>query len=134
MAEEVKKEEVVKKKILLVDDDPDLLFVLSKTIESWGYEVAAVPSGREAISRIISNGFEIVILDYMMPELNGIATLREIRKINTKILAILFTVDLDSVPIKDTVGLDICTFIPKWYPEAMLKTAIDMAVKKIDGQ
>ena len=137
MAEEVKeekKEEAVKKKILLVDDDPDLLFVLSKTIESWGYTVATAHSGREAISSIISNEFDIVILDYMMPELNGIATLKEIRKVNTKITAILFTVDLDSVPIKDTEGLDISTFIPKWYPEAMLKTAVDMAAKKLDEQ
>lgn len=133
MAEEVKKEEV-KKKILLVDDDPDLLLVLSKTIESWGYELVTSPSGRDAIAQIMKGEFDIVILDYMMPELDGIATLREIRKFNTKILAILFTVDLDSVPIKDADGLGISTFIPKWYPETMLKTAIAMAVKKIEDK
>jgi len=130
MAEETKTTPL--KKILLVDDDPDLLLLLSKTIESWGYEVIAVPSGKDAIGRAASDKPDIVIMDYMMPGMDGITALREIRKTDTKILAILFTVDLDSVPIKDTTDIDISTFIPKWYPETMLKTAIEMAVKKID--
>jgi DNA-binding response OmpR family regulator len=123
---------VPSKKILLVDDDPDLLFVLSKTIESWGYKVITAPSGKDAISAMVECNPDILILDYKMPDMDGVATLREIRKINTKIVAILFTVDLDSVPIKDTEGLNIATFIPKWYPESMLKTAILMAEKKIN--
>jgi CheY-like chemotaxis protein len=132
MAEEAKP--LFSKKILLVDDDPDLLFVLSKTIESWGYKVITAPSGKDAIASVIESNPDILILDYRMPDLDGIATLREIRKFNTKILAILFTVDLDSVPIRDTEGLGITTFIPKWYPESMLKTAVLMAEKKIDAK
>ena len=122
------------KRILLVDDDPDLLLVLSKTMESWGYEVIAAPSGKDAIARVGDSSPDIVIMDYMMPGMDGIAALREIRKTNTKILAILFTVDLDSVPIKDTADLGITTFIPKWYPESMLKIAVSMAVKKLDEE
>ena len=122
------------KRILLVDDDPDLLLVLSKTMESWGYEVIAAPSGKDAIARVADSSPDIVIMDYMMPGMDGIAALREIRKTNTTILAILFTVDLDSVPIKDTTDLGITTFIPKWYPESMLKIAVAMAVKKLDEE
>jgi CheY-like chemotaxis protein len=121
------------KRILLVDDDPDLLLLLSKTIESWGYKVITAPSGKDAISLAASDKPDIVIMDYMMPGMDGISALREIRKTDTKVLAILFTVDLDSVPIKETTDIDISTFIPKWYPESMLKTAIEMAVKKIDN-
>lgn len=122
------------KRILLVDDDPDLLLVLSKTMESWGYEVITAPSGKDAIARVADSNPDIVIMDYMMPGMDGIAALREIRKTNTKVLAILFTVDLDSVPIKDTTDLGITTFIPKWYPESMLKIAVAMAVKKLDEE
>ena len=43
-------------------------------------------------------------------------------------------IDLDSVPIKDTTDLGITTFIPKWYPESMLKIAVAMAVKKLDEE
>ncbi|MFA5155831.1 MAG: response regulator [Candidatus Omnitrophota bacterium] len=130
MAEEAKP--VVPKRILLVDDDLDLLFLLSKTIESWGYKVITASSGKEAVACMAQASPDILILDYKMPDMNGIDTLKEIRKTNTKILAILFTADLDSVPIKGTENLGIATFIPKWYPESMLKTAIMMAEKKID--
>ncbi len=122
------------KRILLVDDDPDLLLVLSKTMETWGFEVITAPSGKDAIARVADSNPDIVIMDYMMPGMDGIAALREIRKTNTKVLAILFTVDLDIVPIKDTTDLGITTFIPKWYPESMLKIAVGMAVKKLDEE
>jgi DNA-binding response OmpR family regulator len=130
MAEETQNNSL--KRILLVDDDPDLLLLLSKTIESWGYKVITAPSGKDAICLASSDKPDIVIMDYMMPGMDGITALREIRKTDTKVLAILFTVDLDSVPIKETTDIGISTFIPKWYPESMLKTAIEMAVKKID--
>jgi len=120
------------KKVLLVDDDADFLFVLAKTIESWGYEVITAGSGREAIASAAANKPDIIIMDYKMPEMDGITALREICKTNTKVLTILFTGDLDSVPIKGIEELGIATFLPKSHSDSMLKMTIEMAVKKLD--
>ncbi len=64
-------------RVLLVDDEPDLLLVMGKTIESWGYKLVQSSSGQEAIALVKDNKADILVLDYLMPELNGIDTLEE---------------------------------------------------------
>jgi two-component system response regulator (stage 0 sporulation protein F) len=123
-----------KKKILLVDDEKDLLTVIGLTIESWGYEVFKAPSGREALEILKNNNPDIVILDYLMPEMDGIATLREIRKINTKIPVIMFTAHPEGIPLKGTDGLGISAFVPKASAEAILRTSISMVEQRLYGE
>lgn len=64
-------------RVLLVDDEPGLLLVMGKTIESWGYKLVQSSSGQEAIALVKDNKADILVLDYLMPELNGIDTLEE---------------------------------------------------------
>ena len=61
------------KRILVVDDEPELVEVLSAILQSEGYEVFAAANGREAIERAQNLLPDLVILDYLMPELNGAA-------------------------------------------------------------
>ncbi|MEI6631314.1 MAG: response regulator, partial [bacterium] len=63
-------------RVLLVDDEPDLLLVMGKTIESWGYRLIQASNGAEAIAIVTDNKVDIIILDYLMPGLDGIDTLR----------------------------------------------------------
>lgn len=69
------------KKILLVDDEPDILEFLSYNLKKEGYEVEIATSGAVALK--IAHHFlpHLVILDVMMPEMDGIETCEEIRKI-----------------------------------------------------
>ena len=59
------------KRILVVDDEPDLVEVLSSILVFEGYEVYAAANGREAIERAQNLLPDLVILDYMMPGING---------------------------------------------------------------
>ena len=79
------------KLILVVDDERDFLKIISSRIESWGYKVISVSSGSDAITLIKDKKPDIVILDYMMPEMDGIATLKKIRHIDKKLPVIMFT-------------------------------------------
>jgi DNA-binding response OmpR family regulator len=60
-----------KSKILIVDDDPYIRQLVSVNIESAGYETAVVTSGKEALDEIQRNPPDLMILDVMMPELDG---------------------------------------------------------------
>ncbi|MBU3911053.1 MAG: response regulator [Candidatus Omnitrophica bacterium] len=69
-----------KKKILVVDDDPDLLKMLKLRIESEGYEFLSVQDGEDMIREMRAKRPDVVLLDIMLPKLDGYTALREMRK------------------------------------------------------
>ena len=65
--------------VLVVDDELDFMETLVKRFERRGFEVTGVGSGREALELLGRKPYDIVILDVMMPGMDGIETLREIK-------------------------------------------------------
>ncbi|OON67981.1 response regulator transcription factor [Hymenobacter sp. CRA2] len=66
-------------KILVVDDDPDIVELLEYNLRKEGYEVATASDGRKALEVAPQFGPDIILLDVMMPHLDGIAACRELR-------------------------------------------------------
>lgn len=71
-----------KQKILLVDDEPDIIEFLGYNLAKEGYDVTTTTSGREAITIANKINPDLIILDVMMPEMDGIETCHEIRGID----------------------------------------------------
>jgi two-component system alkaline phosphatase synthesis response regulator PhoP len=69
------------KKILLVDDEVDILEFVSYNLEKEGYKVYTAQNGRDAIKIAEKKDPDLIILDVMMPEMDGIVTCEEMRKI-----------------------------------------------------
>jgi len=69
-------------KILVVDDDPDILEFLSYNLKKEGYEVAEALNGKIALQVAEKFKPELILLDVMMPEMDGIQTCQELRKNN----------------------------------------------------
>jgi len=101
------------KSILVVDDERDFLKIISSRIESWGHKVISVSSGSEALTVIKDKKPDIVILDYMMPDMDGIATLKKIRHIDKKLPVIMFTAYPNEETIKGAEKLGVAAFVPK---------------------
>ena len=68
-------------KILLVDDEPDILEFLSYNLKKEGYNVFTANNGKEAVVTAKKENPDLIILDVMMPDMDGIETCREIREI-----------------------------------------------------
>jgi two-component system alkaline phosphatase synthesis response regulator PhoP len=66
-------------KLLLVDDEPDILEFLSYNLKKEGYNVFTANNGKEAIVVAKKENPDLIILDVMMPDMDGIETCREIR-------------------------------------------------------
>ncbi len=124
----------VKRKVLLIDDEADFLEIMGQTVESWGYQVLRASTGDEAMSAIANLGPEIVVLDYVMPDIDGVSLLKKIRAQNKDIPVIMFTAQPDTKVIKDTSELNITAFVPKLSPyvntQTSLKSALSMASKR----
>ena len=68
------------KKILVVDDDKLVLMTLKRLLRMEGYDVTTALSGAAALRHIDEEDFDLNIVDVKMPEMNGIETVKEIRK------------------------------------------------------
>ena len=67
-------------KILIVDDDSDVLFVLKHILNKAGYKVVSATSGGEGLEKVAKESPDLVILDVMMPDMNGWDVCKKIKE------------------------------------------------------
>ena len=80
-----------KKKILVVDDEPDFLEIITTRLTANDYEVVTASNGDEALDRIKTAKPDVVLLDILMPGMNGLEVLRKIRKMDSKLPVYMVT-------------------------------------------
>jgi CheY-like chemotaxis protein len=69
------------RRVLIVDDDIRNIFALSSVLEDYGMDIRTADNGREAIGIAQRGDLDVILMDIMMPEMDGLETMREIRKI-----------------------------------------------------
>ena len=88
-------------KLLIVDDDRDIVELLHKKLVQEGYEVVVAFDGEEALLKVKEDNPDVILLDLMLPKLNGFEVLKEIReKFKDKwrpVIIISAKTELDSV-------------------------------------
>ncbi len=67
-------------RLLIVDDDKDVIETLSKKLSGAGYDISTAFDGEEALVKVKEDNPDIILLDLMMPKLNGFEVLKEIRQ------------------------------------------------------
>ncbi len=93
-----------KASILVVDDIHDNCFLLQSFLESEGYEVDTAESGTEAIAKIEENLPTLVLLDVMMPEMNGYEVVENNRQnlhLPNLPIVLVTGIDISSIPAKE---------------------------------
>ena len=79
-------------KVLLVDDEPDILELIQYNLEKEGYDVETANNGREGVEKALGSIPDLILLDVMMPEMDGIETCHQLREnegLNKTIIAFL---------------------------------------------
>ena len=69
------------RRVLIVDDDIRNIFALSSVLEDYGMDIRTADNGREAIAIAQKGDLDVILMDIMMPEMDGLETMQEIRKI-----------------------------------------------------
>jgi len=77
--------------IHIIDDEPVIRDVLAQLLTSEGYEVEISSSGEEALEKFPSQSFDVILLDLLMPGMDGIETLQRIRRIEPQAAVIIIT-------------------------------------------
>lgn len=79
------------KKVLLVEDEVSVVSFIRKGLSEEGYEVSVALDGNSALQMAQSSPFDIIILDIMLPGLNGLQVCRSIRETNKKVAILILT-------------------------------------------
>ncbi len=81
----------MKKKILVIDDEKAVRNSFLLTFENSPCVVETAESGMEGLKKLQKNRYDLIVLDLKMPQMDGVETLRQIRKINPTVLVYIFT-------------------------------------------
>jgi len=85
------------KKILVVDDEPDTLELVKLVLESAGFDAILVNNGMEALAKIDAEKLDLVLLDIMMPDMDGWDVFRKIRERNSNIPIAILTAKAQNI-------------------------------------
>ena len=117
-------------RLLLVDDDPNLLVVLAEQLRDDGYDVATARDGEEALRRLEAGWPDLVVVDMMMPRLDGLSLAREIKVRADLPIIVLSAIDTadSKADLLDEVAEDYITK-PYHYPE--LRARINRVLRRL---
>ena len=102
-----------RKRILLVDDEPNFVELIRHRLEISGYDVTAAGNGKEALDILTKEKFDAVLLDIVMPQMDGLKTLKLLRKRDNALPVFMLTAHSDEERFKQANELGASGFIMK---------------------
>lgn len=119
-------------KVLIVDDNQNNLDVLERRVTRHGYEVDTALNGRIGLAKIRENNYDLVLLDIMMPEMNGYQVLERIKEDpelrNLPVIVISAVDDIESIVRCIKLGAE--DYLPKPFNPLILKARITASIEK----
>lgn len=117
-------------RILVVDDEDILIRCYQRILDNRGYRVDYVSSGAAALKKIETGRYDLVILDYLMPEMNGMAVLQHTRLIQPDLKVIMVT-GLDKIDTEIRAkALGVFDYLAKPFDPIELNGAVERALTK----
>jgi DNA-binding response OmpR family regulator len=119
-----------KGRILWADDEIELLRPHKIFLEQRGYEVFTVTNGADAVEIVKSKDFDIVLLDEMMPGLDGLQTLAQLKSIRPSLPAIMITKNEEESLMEEAIGEQISDYLTKPVNPSQIISAIKRILDK----
>ena len=101
------------KRVLWVDDEIDLLESHRIILEGKGFQITPVASGEDALVEVGKHTFDLILLDEMMPGMDGLTTLEEIKKVKPHIPVVMVTKSEEEHLMNQAIGKNIAEYLVK---------------------
>lgn len=119
-------------KVLVIDDDPNMTDLLSLLLKSRGFEVSICNSGKEGIQKTMADPQDVIILDMMMEEMDGLQVCAQIRKFSNVPILILSALDNPGTIVKALdAGAD--DFLTKPVSSGLLISRLNTLTRRVNG-
>jgi putative two-component system response regulator len=118
--------------ILVVDDNEDNRDMLSRRLENLGYEIKRAEDGQQALDKLANENFDLVLLDVMMPVLDGYQTLERIKADqNLHHIPVIMISALDDIAVVTRcIEIGAEDYLPKPFDPALLKARVGASINK----
>ena len=120
------------KKILIAEDEPDIQELLCAYLQEAGYESCAAGDGAAALDVFQTQPFDLVLLDIMLPKIDGFAVCQLIRRQSQVPILMLTALDGEEQQLRG-YGLDIDDYITKPFSMAVLLEKIRVILRRSSG-
>lgn len=118
-----------KETVLVVDDNQEIVFSISELLKYEGYEVVKAYDGMEALEKLKEHSIDLILLDVMMPRLNGLSTLMKIRE-SKKIPVIILSAKTEESDKVSGLVLGADDYISKPYNPAELIARVGAQLRR----
>jgi EAL domain-containing protein (putative c-di-GMP-specific phosphodiesterase class I) len=118
----------MKHRILIVDDEPQVCTLLTRWLPPERYDVVSVQSGLEAKRKLSQEGFDLVVSDIRMPDLDGIELLRTVRECSLDLPVVLMTGAPDLRSAIQAIELGAVRYLEKPVESAEFRSLVDRTV------
>ncbi len=95
----------MKTRVLLVDDEKDYLDIMAERIRARGMDVTTTTSAEDAVKMVVQGSFQAVIMDLMMPAMDGLKALKLLKKNKPEVKIILLTGDVPAEKCIEAIKL-----------------------------
>ncbi|MBM4274405.1 MAG: response regulator [Deltaproteobacteria bacterium] len=119
-----------KPRVLVVDDEERFRATLARMLALQGLEVLALGSGREALTALAAEPYDVVVLDLRMPDLDGLHTLKEIKNLRPATEVIILTGHANLDAAMEIIKLGGYDYLLKPCPVEDLMLKIDAAFER----
>ena len=116
-------------KVLVVDDEPHVQILLDMRLRHQGYDVLLADSGWKGLELYRQEHPDVIVLDLKMPELDGVAVLKQIRSVELKQPVIIFTGDTTPEVERQVRALGVSEFIIKGSSMKLLMDTLNSLLK-----
>lgn len=118
-----------KPKILVVDDAGEVVVLCVNMLQSLGYAVKGANRGETALDLVRKEAFDLLIVDYKMPEMNGFEVFEQARTIRPDMAFMLLTGHGSSDVVEDATEMGFNAILLKPFTRERLRTAVEQALQ-----
>jgi DNA-binding NtrC family response regulator len=115
--------------VLVVDDEEPVRRVLASKLKREGYDCATAADGREALDKVISEHFDLVLLDIKMPGISGMEALPRIVAESPGTCVVMSTAVVDAQMALEALNLGACDYITKPFDLDEVARRVDRALE-----
>ena len=117
-------------KVLVVDDDRAICDYMETFLTKDGFDVKTLSDPAAATEEVKNGGYHLVVLDLMMPEMDGVEVLKRIRKVDTDVAVVIFTGYPSLETAVQSMKLDAVDYLKKPFNPEEFRMVVDRVMRK----
>jgi two-component system nitrogen regulation response regulator GlnG len=121
------------KKILVIEDDQSMRWVLDKSLSREGYKVSSAPDGRSGISAAFEVVPDLVILDILMPDIDGLTVLRKLKESHPQLPVLIITAQNIMTHAVEAMRRGAYDYLPKPFDINVLLERVDRGLAQAEA-